>query len=222
MQHLRAQRLWQRLQGRHVAGIEQIRVIRYPRGNKRACQRFDYRFALVAGDVVARFAVHNHKRLAAIQPHILTRNRRAITQLAILGRVREFPIQPRCEEIHNPATFCGRWRVKRQQRLAFLIWVGATQPAEQGAHLRFQKVRSLVKHQQIMRPPLILVPVIKVRGRAKLNLPPVGHAPNLLRAVVAVAIADDAFQLINNPGELRRLAAQNQNLAMLRQRLATG
>ena len=129
-------------------------------------------------------------------------------------------VEPRREKIHNPAAFRGRWRVKRQQRLTLLIRVGTAQPTEQRPYIQLEEICGLIENKQVMRPALILRPVARIGNGTKLNLPPVCHAPNLLGAVVAVRIAHQRPETVNNAGELRRLAPQNHDLPVLRQRLA--
>jgi hypothetical protein len=125
-------------------------------------------------------------------------------------------VEPRREELDDPAPLGTGRRVEAQQGLAELLGVGRAQPAEQEADLALEEVGGLVEHQLVVRPALVLLLVAEVGHGAELDLQRLAvvalGAPDVLLAVVAVAVADAVGEAVEDAGQLGADAAQHHRL----------
>jgi len=118
-------------------------------------------------------------------------------------------IQPGGPEAFDPLAFGGGWWVACRHHSLAHLGVVCPHPADQGAELQLGEVRDLVESFEVVRPPLVLHPVVRLFDATQLHDLASGQAPDSLLRVVAVARAKDLGHALLNACQLNSLAPEN-------------
>ena len=207
VQQHRAQRLRQRLQGGHVVGRHQVRVVG-DRGRDECPAARPDQLALVRERPAVR-----HFGVGAVE-------RREPPELARPGRVGVLTVQPWRPVADHPFALGRRRRVAGTYDAQPLPGVGGAVPADQETELGLEKMGDLVEGLEVVRPALELVLVARVLAGAELDPAAVGQAPGAVLGVVLAALADDLACPVDDRLQLLVLAAEDDGAPVPGQRQA--